>query len=152
MRTLRNIKPIELLEIAGSRDIYDLLLAVLKLLVKRARGTLVTFRSTHIGYTLSEVLGSSIEGSIDLNRKAWARVRDFVEFMADLGLIKRIKRTARGMTYGIERGSAFWTIPERGDVTCIARVLKRAYETIRKKGTEVPTNQVIEELLMCITM
>ena len=152
MRFLRRVKPADLLAIAGSRDIHSLFLAILKILVSSAKGTLVTFSSVKIGYILSELLGRSQEGqTVDLDRKTWASIREFVEFLAENGLLRKIKKSSRGIIYGIERNTLFWNVLMYGDVTCVAHVLKRAYALVKLKHVDVPASQICEELLGCIS-
>ena len=141
---MADIQDVQLL--SRSSDVYDLFIAVLKVLVLTAKGNLVTFRSLTISEAVREVLGRK-----DIAwRSFWGRAREFAEFLVDLKLVKQIKKTARGKIYGIERGSFFWFILERGNAACIAAVLKDVFYRTKHKNEKIDRRDVVTKLFECL--
>ncbi len=83
-----------------------LIIQILKDLVMSARGRLVTFRPAKVAQDISTLTKKS-------PRSESVIVRNFLEELVELGLVKVIKRSARGKVYGITRDSEFWNILER---------------------------------------
>jgi hypothetical protein len=88
-----------------SRKVKVLILQMLKDMVSNAKGQLITFRPAKVAQDISIWTRKS-------PRSESVIVRNFLEELVELGLIRVIKRSARGKVYGIERGTEFWLILE----------------------------------------
>ena len=92
-----------------SRKVKVLILQMLKDMVSNAKGQLITFRPAKVAQDISIWTRKS-------PRSESVIVRNFLEELVELGLIRVIKRSARGKVYGIERGTEFWLILEHNNV------------------------------------
>ena len=106
------------------------------------KGTLIAFRPMHIT--------NHILSNVDLrvsSRALNSRVRNIIEKLVDLGLVKVWKKTARGKTYVIDvldsRNRILYDIVRTFDINEIASFIEELY----RAKTENEINKLIQEKL-----
>ncbi|WP_243680413.1 hypothetical protein [Vulcanisaeta souniana] len=93
-----------------TRKVKILILQMLKDMILNAKGQLITFRPAKVAQDISIWTRKS-------PRSESVIVRNFLEELVELGgLVKVIKRSARGKVYGIIRDTEFWLILEHNNV------------------------------------
>jgi hypothetical protein len=92
-----------------TKKVKILILQMLRDMVLNAKGQLITFRPAKVAQDISIWTRKS-------PRSESVIVRNFLEELVELGLVRVIKRSARGKVYGIMRGTEFWFILERNNV------------------------------------
>ncbi|ADY00914.1 hypothetical protein VMUT_0703 [Vulcanisaeta moutnovskia 768-28] len=102
---------------------------MLKDLVINAKGQLITFRPAKVAQDISIWTRKS-------PRSESVIVRNFLEELVELGLIKVIKRSARGKVYGIIRNTEFWLILEHNNVHEILSFID-GYKSTKRGNTSI---------------
>ncbi|MGC8542665.1 MAG: hypothetical protein ACP5NQ_01890 [Vulcanisaeta sp.] len=112
-----------------TRKVKTLILQMLKDMVVNAKGQLITFRPAKVAQDISIWTRKS-------PRSESVIVRNFLEELVELGLIRVIKRSARGKVYGIMRGSEFWLILEHNNVHEVLSFID-GYKSTRRGNTSI---------------
>ncbi|WP_048056850.1 hypothetical protein [Vulcanisaeta moutnovskia] len=112
-----------------TKKVKILILQMLKDLVINAKGQLITFRPAKVAQDISIWTRKS-------PRSESVIVRNFLEELVELGLIKVIKRSARGKVYGIIRNTEFWLILEHNNVHEILSFID-GYKSTKRGNTSI---------------
>ncbi|BDR93003.1 hypothetical protein [Vulcanisaeta souniana] len=112
-----------------TRKVKILILQMLKDMILNAKGQLITFRPAKVAQDISIWTRKS-------PRSESVIVRNFLEELVELGLVKVIKRSARGKVYGIIRDTEFWLILEHNNVHEILTFID-GYKTTRRGNTSI---------------
>ncbi|WP_238375122.1 hypothetical protein [Vulcanisaeta thermophila] len=115
--------------VMDTRKVKILILQMLKDMVRNSRGQLITFRPAKVAQDISIWTRKS-------PRSESVVVRNFLEELVELGLVRVIKRSARGKVYGIMRGSDFWLLLESGNVHEILMLIDN-YRTTRRGNISI---------------
>ena len=112
-----------------TKKVKILILQMLKDMVLNAKGQLITFRPAKVAQDISIWTRKS-------PRSESVIVRNFLEELVELGLIRVIKRSARGKVYGIMRNTEFWLILEHNNVHEILSFID-GYKSARRSNTSI---------------
>ncbi len=112
-----------------TKKVKILILQMLKDMVINAKGQLITFRPAKVAQDITIWTRKS-------PRSESVIVRNFLEELVELGLIRVIKRSARGKVYGIMRNTEFWLILEHNSVHEVLSFIDN-YKSARRGNTSI---------------
>jgi len=136
------------MDLASRRDVIYLMLLVLRDMVQRARGNLITFRASVIASRILQNYLQVVPDSEQI-RSLSKKIRDVLETLCDLGLVQVVKRGSRGKVYGMYRTSPlFLSLQVCNDdgVTCLADLF---HEYIYSMGNSNDRTVLIHRILQC---
>ena len=126
-----------------TKKVKILILQMLKDMVLNAKGQLITFRPAKVAQDISIWTRKS-------PRSESVIVRNFLEELVELGLIRVIKRSARGKVYGIMRNTEFWLILEHNNVYEILSFID-GYKSARRGNPSVYMMRELSNVQKIIT-